>query len=108
MAGLAYEKNTDLAFDTGALRQYGNEYANIAKELRTIANNLDKCLSDLKENGWTTPAGTAFYKMTETNWKKNIEKYAALLDTLKSILDDAASQYDRLVEDHIEQTRLDS
>lgn len=105
MGALAYEK-ADLAFDTGALRQYGSEYANIAKELRDMATKLDNCLSDLKENGWTTPAGTAFHKMTETNWKNNIEKYAALLDTLKSILDDAANQYDQLVSNHIEQTKL--
>lgn len=107
MSGLAYEKNTDLAFDTTALRQYGNEYGNIAKELRKMATDLDNCLFNLKESGWTTPAGSAFYKMTDTNWKKNIEKYAALLDTLKSILDDSANQYDRLVADHIERTKLD-
>ena len=103
---LAYEGNTSLAFDTTDLRQQGSRYGSIATELRNMATNLDNCLQELKNNGWTTPAGSAFHKMTETNWKANIEKYASLLDTLKSILESAANEYDGLVTSHIEQTKL--
>lgn len=103
---LAYEGNTDLAFNTTALRQYGNEYAGIAKELRNMSAKLDNCLQELEESGWTTPAGTAFHKMVNTNWSDNIEKYAALLDTLNSILQEAAKKYDNLVTNHIENTKL--
>lgn len=103
---LSYESNTSLAFDTTDLRQQGARYGAIATDLRTMATNLDNCLTELKNNGWTTPAGSAFQKMAETNWKDNIEKYAALLDTLKSILENAAGQYDGLVTNHIEQTQL--
>lgn len=101
---LANEGNTDLAFDTTALRQYGARYGQIAKDLRGMSARLDNCLAELKESGWTTPAGTAFHKMAQINWEKNIEKYADLLDTLKDILDQAAKQYDNLVSDYIEKT----
>jgi len=60
----------------------------------------------LSESGWTTPAGTAFHKMTQTNWKNNIEKYADLLDTLDDILVQASKKYDDLVVNYIEKTKL--
>lgn len=103
---LANEGNTDLAFDTTALRQYGSRYGQIAKDLRGMSTRLDNCLTELKESGWTTPAGTAFHKMAQTNWEENIEKYADLLDTLKDILDQASAKYDNLVTNHIEMTKI--
>lgn len=103
---LSYESNTSLAFDTTDLRQQGARYGVIAADLRAMATNLDNCLTELKNSGWTTPAGSAFQKMAETNWGNNIEKYAALLDTLKSILENAACQYDGLVTNSIEHTYL--
>lgn len=103
---LANEGNTSLAFDTTTLRQYGNKYGLIAGDLRRMSANLDACLRELKESGWTTPAGSAFHKMAETNWEQNIKKYADLLDTLKDILDHASRQYDNLVTNHIEKTKL--
>ena len=103
---LAYEGNTDLAFDTTALRNYGKHYGQIAVDLRNMSSRLNNCLTQLKESGWTTPAGTAFQKMAETNWEENIGKYADLLDTLNEILQQAAKAYDDLVINHIEKTRI--
>lgn len=103
---LATESNTDLAFDTDVLRECGNKYADIAKELTTMADNLDTCLLELSQNGWSTEAGTSFYKLTQTNWKDNIYKYAHLLNTLQLILSQSADSYDKLVTDHIETTKV--
>lgn len=103
---LAHERNTSLAFDTNTFRQYGNKYGQIAEDLREMSKKLDNCLAELKSSGWTTPAGTAFHKLAQTNWEENIEKYADLLDTLKDILHSAAKQYDNLVTNHIEKTKL--
>ena len=99
---IAYERNTNLAYNTEALRDCGRKYAEIAKELRTLAKNLNRTFYDLQEKGWTTPAGTTFYELTQTNWEENVEMYADLLDTLKACLDYAADRYDRLTVDHIE------
>lgn len=103
---LANEGNTDLAFDTSVLRACGAKYTEIAKDLRRLASNLDDCLQELKESGWTTPAGTAFHKMAQSNWADNIEKYADLLDTLNDILIQASKKYDNLVINHIEKTKI--
>ena len=103
---LANEGNTDLAFDTVVLRDCGSKYAEIADKLRNMAQKLDDCLQELEDSGWTTPAGTAFHKMTKTNWEENIEKYADLLDTLDSIMQEAAKKYENLVTNHIEKTQL--
>lgn len=103
---LSHESNTSLAFDTTTFRQYGAKYGRIATELRNMSKKLNGCLADLKSSGWTTPAGSAFAKMAETNWEENIDKYADLLDTLKDILDSAAREYDGLVSNHIEKTQL--
>lgn len=103
---IAYEGNTDLAFDTGVLRKAAGEYKQIATDLRGMSNRLDSLLSALKESGWTTPAGTAFYEMTNTNWEKNIEKYASLLDTLNSILIKASGEYEGLMTDYIRTTKV--
>lgn len=103
---LSYERSTSLAFDTDALRKYGDEYRKIADDLRVMANKLDNCLSELSNSGWTTPAGQEFEKLVKTNWSENIEKYAALLDTLRNILYSAADEYDDLVVNHIEKTKL--
>ncbi len=103
---LANEGNTDLAFDTVVLREYGNRYVKIAEDLETMSESLDNCLLQLKESGWTTPAGTAFYEMTTTKWKDNIKKYADLLRTLNDILVHASNKYDNLVIDYIEKTQV--
>lgn len=103
---LANEGNTDLAFDTVTLKACGSRYAEIAKELRTMAEQLDACLQELEESGWTTPAGTAFHKMAQTNWNENIKKYADLLETLNDIMGEAVQKYDNLVVNNIEKTHL--
>ena len=103
---IAHESNTDLAFDTDVLRKAAKEYTEIANELREMAEKLDSLLQQLEDSGWTTPAGSAFHDMTNTNWKKNIEKYAGLLETLDCILEKAASEYDDLVDNHINATKV--
>lgn len=103
---IAYEGNTDLAFDTGVLKKAAREYQKTSDELRQMAEELDRLLAQLKESGWTTPAGTAFYEMTQANWRKNIEKYAALLETLNDILIKASEEYEGLVTDYIRTTKL--
>lgn len=103
---LAYEGNTDLAYDTTTLRTYGERYAAIAEELRSMARQLDTLLSNLAEDGWTTPAGVEFQDLAKTNWEENIDKYADLLDTLKEILVEACNSYDNLTTNHIEKTKL--
>lgn len=102
---LAYQKG-DLIFDTGALRWAAGEYGDVAGDLRTTVKDLEDLLKGLKDSGWTTPAGTAFFDMTNTNWSDNIEKYASLLETLQSILVSAANDYEALVRDSIETTKL--
>ncbi|WP_428909698.1 WXG100 family type VII secretion target [Niallia sp. Krafla_26] len=102
---LSYEKNTDLAFDTDAIRDCGKRYGAIAKELQSMADQLDKCLQELIDSGWTTPAGKKFKKMVNTDWSENIKKYTGLLETLEDILESAATEYDDLV-DQVERTKL--
>lgn len=102
---LQYEGNTSLAFDTTVMRNYANKYGQIATDLTQMASDLDACLATLESTGWTTPAGSAFHKMTETDWKQNIEKYADLLKTLKKILNESANKYDALVDNHIHRTK---
>lgn len=104
---IAYESNTSLAFDTDVLRKAAGEYSDISGQLRKTAEKLDGLLTELAQSGWTTPAGTTFQKMTDTNWKKNIEKYAAMLDTLSDILVRASAEYDDLVNSHIDRTKLE-
>jgi WXG100 family type VII secretion target len=103
---IAYEKNTDLAFDTAVLRQAAQDYGQVAADLRKMCKELDALITNLKNSGWTTPAGTAFYEMTEVNWQGNIEKYASLLDTLQNILNKAASDYDALMSDYVRRTKV--
>ncbi|MBQ6985882.1 MAG: WXG100 family type VII secretion target [Oscillibacter sp.] len=103
---LAYEANTDLAFDTDKMRECGRQYAEIADELRGMAAKINALLSDLNTSGWTSPAGSAFQAMVETNWEENIQKYASLLDTLRDILERAASKYDDLIRDYVEPLTL--
>lgn len=105
---IAHERNTSLGFDTAVLKKAAKEYAGVATDLRSIAKKLDSLLQQLESSGWTTPAGTAFHEMTNTNWAQNIEKYAALLDTLNKILVKAADEYEDLVDNHINATKVGS
>lgn len=99
---LAYEGNTDLAFDTAVFMECGRRYGQAAGKLRRLASGLDDCLTELAESGWTTGAGKEFQEMTRVNWKENIEKYAKLLETLEDIMIDAAGRYEELAEEYIE------
>ena len=105
---IAHEKNTDLAFDTNILKKAAKEYSEVASDLRDMAEKLDSLLQELESSGWTTPAGTSFHEMTSTNWEQNIEKYADLLDTLNNILVKAADEYEDLVDNHINTTRVNT
>lgn len=96
----------NLAFDTEVLRRCARQYGGVAKDIRSMADELDRCLEQLANSGWTTNAGKAFHKMTEVNWRENMEKYAGLIDTLEDILTDAAGQYETLASSYIEKTRL--
>ena len=103
---LAYEGNTDLAFDTDALRKCGNRYSEVAKRLEDLATTLTQNLAQLRDEGWTTPAGTAFETMVNEDWKENVDKYVDLLETLDQILDEAAMYYENLEDSYIETTKL--
>lgn len=103
---MGYSDNTDLAFDTELLKKCATEFADIAQELRGLASNLDARISALQATGWTTQAGRAFYKMTETNWRLEIEKYAAMLEAFKEALNRSAREYDHLVENEISKVEL--
>lgn len=103
---IAYESNISLAFDTLAMKKAAGEYEKVAEDLRLMASKLDTLLQKLVQDGWTTPAGNAFHEMTSTNWKDNIEKYASLLDTLNSILIESAQEYDDLVVNYVQTTKL--
>lgn len=103
---LAYEANTDLAYDTDALRACGKEYVSIATDLREMAKQLNELLRELSESGWTTEAGKNFQKMAENNWEQNIALYASLLETFDQMLRESADKYDALTREHIEKTIL--
>lgn len=100
------DEKANLAFDTGVLKKAAKEYKSVAKELRRMSARLDELLNALKSEGWTTPTGTAFYEMTNTNWEKNIEKYAALLESLNEILIKASNEYENLMTDHVRTTQV--
>ena len=103
---LAYEMNTDLAFDTEVMRSCASRYGDVAETLEGLAMDLDNCLSELKDKGWTTPAGTAFYEMVNTDWIENIKKIVNLLNTLDKILVNSATKYDALVSNEINYLKL--
>lgn len=103
---VAYERNADLAFDTNEIREASKAYQEQAEKLRTLAKDLDDLLTSLKNEGWTTGAGQAFQEMANVNWEQNIDKYADLLDTLVKILDNSCNDYEDLVENHIDKTKV--
>lgn len=96
---LATEGKYDLAVDTNVLRQCGKEYADIGEQLLDLSKELDACLTELKDNGWTTNAGKTFQKMVDATWEENIRKYADLLSTLNNILQESAQSYDDLIQE---------
>ena len=104
--GLAYERNTDLAFDTNILSSASTRYKEVSDKLSKLASELNRLLGELSASGWTTPAGSAFSEMVDEDWEKNIQKYTSLLDTLCDILEYASEQYDSLITDHIRTTKL--
>ena len=86
----------DLGYNTEALRACAKEYQSIADDLRELAKKLNDCLTDLKNDGWTTGAGAAFQEMARVDWEEAVEKYAAYLDTLKEALEKSSEQYENL------------
>ena len=103
---LAYESGADLAIDTDVIKIAGEEYKKIGQEMRYMAKTLDSLLQELKSEAWTTGAGEAFQSMVSTKWSENINKYANMLDTMNDMLAKAAGDYEKLLEDHIRNTKL--
>jgi len=103
---IAYERNTDLAYDTNEIREAAKAYNEQAEKLRTLSSELNDLLNDLKTTGWTTEAGKAFQEMANVNWEQNVNKYADLLDTLVKILTESCNDYEDLSENHIDKTKV--
>ncbi len=103
---LAYKAGVSLAADTEVLRTSAKEYSSIASDIREMAKNLDKLLAYLRDTGWKTPAGEAFQELVRTDWSKNMEKYASLLETFSQTLTEAATEYERLASENIKNTKL--
>ena len=103
---LAYEKNVSLAFDTEVMRECASNYAEVAETLETLSTELTECLQDLTATGWTTPAGTAFSEMVDTDWSKSLAKYISLMNTLSEVLTTSAKEYDNLVTYDIDKVKL--
>lgn len=103
---LAYEGNTNLAFNTLVMRNCATRYSQVADNLDGLSTELSTCLTDLKNTGWTTPAGTAFSEMVNEDWCKCLGKYTGMLRTLTNILNESATIYDELVTGDISVVKL--
>lgn len=106
MGALSYEKGLDLAFDTDALRTAANKYKQVSTDLSALSNQLNSLLSQLVASGWTTNAGKAFQKMVEQDWSEALSRYCDLLETLSSILNEAAERYEDLVDQDVLQLTM--
>lgn len=96
----------DLSFNTDTMRECAKTYGRIQEELTELAEHLQNALNELKDSGWTTGAGIAFSDMVEIDWKRNIDRYADMLDTLKEILEVSADDYEELVQ-QIEKVKVE-
>lgn len=103
---IAYE-NCDLAFDTTVMSECAKEYENIAEDLKALADKLQTSLNQMTGSGWTTKGGKAFEKMVDADWNTNIQKYTDLLETLKSILEEAVREYEDLVSQQLEKVKIE-
>ena len=99
-------ENCDLGYNTEELRACGKEYRDIGGKLRTMAKELNNCLVELKESGWTTGAGAAFQEMAQVNWEENIDKYADFLETLEDALNHASTKYETLSSEYLDKLKL--
>lgn len=106
---LAYEGNTDLAFDTALFNDCAEKYEGYAEDLNDISNELEITMAKLTDvsNGWNTPAGKKFKSMVVDDWDTNIEQYTDLLKTLADMIRQAAKDYESLYETDIENTKLE-
>lgn len=93
---IAYEGNNDLCFDTEVFASAAKTYREKAEHLRNLKTDLVNMIEQLKDVGWKSAAGKAFYGNLQVNWAQDIQRYADLLEMLAECIEGASSTYENL------------
>lgn len=93
---IAYEGNNDLSFDTEVFDRAAKVYREKSEQLGMIKNDLLNMIEQLKDGGWKSAAGKAFYGNLHANWADDIQRYADLMETLAECIEEASRAYEDL------------
>lgn len=83
-----------------------DDLADQAKEMREVANRLEKASGDLSskldalKRDWVSDASTKFFNSIDGDWKTAVAHYVELLRDLATQLDFAASTYEPLADEY--------
>ena len=64
-------------------------------ELEEKNQSMLEAFEQIKEK-WNTPAGRAYMKKINLDWLDDVEKYEILLNAVKELLNEAATEYEAL------------
>lgn len=82
-----------LQFDLDRLGSMRDAISNNTTSLKMQNDSLKKKMETLKSQ-WNTPAGKKFFEEQDLDWNKSVDAYLAVMEDLKTMIDEAISQYE--------------
>ncbi len=93
-----------LKFDIDAINRMKKKMTVIVTDLENCKVEAVNSLEKLKNN-WDTAAGKQFMQNVDTDWTKEVDKYVKIVHGVEALLDEAATQYQK-VEEEIENLKF--
>lgn len=87
--------NDTLKFDVASFRTMSDKIQETITELEEKNQSMLEAFEQIKEK-WNTPAGRSYMQKINLDWLDDVEKYAVLLNAVKELLNEAATEYEAL------------
>jgi len=94
---MAWGEPDIIKFDSQAISDMKTKINETSNTINSEAEKILEAVTNL-EKEWQTPEGRKFLEEIDLDWKKQTDKYVKILNTLTSMLEEAETIYDKLIE----------
>lgn len=89
----------DFKVDIDAFTVAINEYTDAMNEMIRIKDELTSRVEILRDKSWKSSAGDSFFKLYQSDWADNVDKYNDIIDFMNELLRQAQTAYKGLIEE---------
>lgn len=89
----------DFKVDINAFTVAINEYTDAMNEMIRIKEELTSKVEVLRDKSWKSTAGDNFFKLYQSDWADNVDKYNDIIVFMTDLLKQAQTAYQALIDE---------